>query len=94
MAKAIALAPDASRLASLLLSDIPAVCALVAPRQPGAGAAIIDRLSHSRPLRFVFAFRFAFGVRATGDFRRGFTEFAAGGVERLRDRILAPSGTE
>jgi hypothetical protein len=53
MAKSIALAPDASRLASLLLSYIyiPAVCAFVAPRQPGAGAAIIDRLSHSRPLR-------------------------------------------
>jgi hypothetical protein len=50
MAKSIALAPDASRPASLLLSYIPAVCAFVAPRQPGAGAAIIDRLSHSRPL--------------------------------------------
>jgi hypothetical protein len=44
MAKSIALAPDAYRLASLLLSYIPAVCAFVAPRQPGAGAAIIDRL--------------------------------------------------
>src|SRR5882672_5483157 len=51
MAKSIALAPDASRLASLLLSYIPAVCAFVAPRQPGASAAIIDRLSHSRALR-------------------------------------------
>ena len=34
MAKSIALAADASRLASLLLSYIPAVCAFVAPRQP------------------------------------------------------------
>jgi aldose 1-epimerase len=51
MAKSIALAPDASRLASLLLSYLPAVCAFVAPRQRGAGAAIIERLSHSRPLR-------------------------------------------
>ncbi|HEY5375282.1 MAG TPA: hypothetical protein VIK01_16495, partial [Polyangiaceae bacterium] len=39
MAKSIALAADASRLASLLLSYIPAVCALVAPRQPGASTA-------------------------------------------------------
>src|SRR5450432_4500468 len=51
MAKSIALAADASRLASLLLSYIPAVCAFVAPRQPGASIAIIDRLSHSRALR-------------------------------------------
>src|SRR5450432_2851859 len=51
MAKSIALAPDASRLASLLLSYIPAVCAFVAPRPPGASPAIIDRLSHSRALR-------------------------------------------
>ena len=50
MAKSIALAADPSRLASLLLSYIPAVCAFVAPRQPGASAAIIDRLSHSRAL--------------------------------------------
>jgi hypothetical protein len=50
MAKSIALAADASRLASLLLSYIPAVCAFVAPRQPGASTAIIDRLSHSRAL--------------------------------------------
>src|SRR5258706_11254437 len=48
MAKSIALAADPSRLASLLLSYIPAVCAFVAPRHPGASAAIIDRLSHSR----------------------------------------------
>src|SRR5450432_1210892 len=51
MVKSIALAADASRRASLLLSYIPAVCALVAPRQPGASTAIIDRLSHSRALR-------------------------------------------
>src|SRR5215211_1105637 len=51
MAKSIALAADPSRLASLLLSYIQAVCAFVAPRQPGASAAIIDRLSHSRALR-------------------------------------------
>ena len=44
MAKSIALAADASRLASLLLSYIPAVCAFVAPRHPGASTAIIDRL--------------------------------------------------
>src|SRR6188768_3090834 len=50
MAKSIALASDASRLSSLLLSYIPAVCAFVAPRQPGASTAIIDRLSHSRAL--------------------------------------------
>src|SRR5882724_6763920 len=50
MAESIALAPDASRLASLLLSYMPAVCAFVAPRHPGASAAIIDRLSHSRAL--------------------------------------------
>ncbi|HEX7453799.1 MAG TPA: hypothetical protein VF294_16015, partial [Polyangiaceae bacterium] len=50
MAKSIALAADASRLTSLLLSYIPAVCAFVAPRQPGASTAIIDRLSHSRAL--------------------------------------------
>ena len=50
MAKSIALAADASRLASLLLSYIQAVCAFVAPRHPGASAAIIDRLSHSRAL--------------------------------------------
>jgi hypothetical protein len=53
MAKSIALAADASRLsrlASLLLSYIPAVCAFVAPRHPGASTAIIDRLSHSRAL--------------------------------------------
>ena len=51
MAKSIALAPDASRLALLLLSYIRAVCAFVAPRHPGASSAIIDRLSHSRALR-------------------------------------------
>ena len=51
MIKSIAFAADASRLASLLLSYIPAVCAFVAPRHPGAAAAIIDRLSHSRALR-------------------------------------------
>jgi hypothetical protein len=49
MAKSIALAADASRrLASLRFSYIPAVCAFVAPRQPGASTAIIDRLSHLR----------------------------------------------
>ncbi len=53
MAKSIALAADASRLASLLLSYIPAVCAFVAPRRPGASTAIIDRLSHSRALSVV-----------------------------------------
>ena len=52
MAKSIDLAPEASRLASLLLSYIPAVCAFVAPRHPGASAAIFDRLSHSRALSF------------------------------------------
>src|SRR6185369_9923531 len=50
MAKSIVLAPDASRPASLLLSYIPAVCAFVAPRRPGASTAIIDRISHSRAL--------------------------------------------
>jgi hypothetical protein len=50
-AKSIALASDASRLASLLLSYIPAICAFVAPRQPGASTAIIDQFSHSRALR-------------------------------------------
>ena len=50
MAKSIALAADASRLASLLLSYIRAVCAFVAPRHPGASAAIIDRLSHFQAL--------------------------------------------
>jgi hypothetical protein len=50
MAKSIALAADASRPASLLLSYIPAVCAFVAPRHPGASTAIIDRLSHSLAL--------------------------------------------
>jgi hypothetical protein len=50
MAKSIALTAAASRLASLLLSYIVAVCAFVVPRQPGASTAIIDRLSHSRAL--------------------------------------------
>jgi hypothetical protein len=50
MAKSIAFAADASRLASLLLSYIPTVCAFVAPRQPGASTAIIDRPSRSRAL--------------------------------------------
>src|SRR4051812_37662228 len=50
MAKSLALAADASRLASLLLSYIPPVCAFVAPRHQGASTAIIDRLSHSRAL--------------------------------------------
>jgi len=50
MAQSIALAADASRRASLLLSYIPAVCAFVAPRQPRASTAIIDQLSHSRAL--------------------------------------------
>src|SRR3954466_1162851 len=50
MAKSVALAADPSRLASLLLSYIQAVCAFVAPRHPGASAAIIDRLGHSRAL--------------------------------------------
>ena len=48
MAKSIALAADASRPASLLLNYIQTVCAIVAPRQPGASTATIDRLSHSR----------------------------------------------
>jgi len=39
-----------SQLASLLLSYMSAVCAFVAPRHPGASAAIIGRLSHSRAL--------------------------------------------
>jgi len=51
MAKSIDLAPEPSRLASLLLSYIPAVCAFVAPRHPGASAAIFERLSYSRALR-------------------------------------------
>jgi hypothetical protein len=42
--------PDASRLATLLLSYLPAVCAFVAPCQSGASAAIIDRLSQPRAL--------------------------------------------
>ena len=50
MAKSIDLAPEASRLASLLLSYIPAVYAFVAPRHPGASTAIFDRRSHSRAL--------------------------------------------
>ena len=50
MAKSIDFAADASRLAALLLSYILAVCALVAPCQPGASTATIDRLSHSRAL--------------------------------------------
>jgi hypothetical protein len=48
MSESIALAAAASRLASLLLSYIPAVCAFVAPRQPSASTAIIDRLSHAQ----------------------------------------------
>jgi len=51
MAKSIALAAEASRLAALLLGYIRAVCAFVAPSQPGASTAIIDRLGHSRALR-------------------------------------------
>ena len=54
MAKSIDLAAGASRLASLLLSYIPAVCAFVAPRHPGASGAIFDRLGHSRALSEVF----------------------------------------
>ena len=50
MAKSIAFTADASRLAALLLSYIPAVCAFVAPCQPGASTAIIDRLGHVRAL--------------------------------------------
>ena len=50
MAKSTALAAEASRRASLLLSYIPAVCAFAAPCQPGASTAIIDRLSHSQAL--------------------------------------------
>jgi len=46
MATSIALAADPSRLASSFLGQIPAVCALLAPRQPGAPIAIIDQLSH------------------------------------------------
>jgi len=48
MAKSIDLAPEASRLASLLLSYVG--CAFVAPRDPGASTAIFVRLSHSRAL--------------------------------------------
>jgi hypothetical protein len=51
MVKSIAIAADASRLASLRFSYIPAVCAFVAPRLPGASTAIIDRLDRSRALR-------------------------------------------
>jgi len=50
MAKSIALAADASRLASLLLSYAKGECAFVAPRHPRASTAIIDRLPHSRTL--------------------------------------------
>jgi hypothetical protein len=46
MATSIALAADPSRLASLLLGYISAVCAFLAPRQPGAPMANIDQLSH------------------------------------------------
>ena len=42
MAKSVALAADASRLASLLLSYILEVFAFVAPRHPGVSTAIID----------------------------------------------------
>jgi hypothetical protein len=42
MANSVALSADPSRLASLLLSYVLLVCAFVAPRQPGASAAIID----------------------------------------------------
>jgi len=42
MAKSIDLALEPSRLASLLLSYTPTVCAFVAPRHPGASAAIFD----------------------------------------------------
>jgi len=51
MAQSIDFAPGASRLASLLLSYIPAVCGFVAPRRPGASTAIFDRLSLSRAPR-------------------------------------------
>ena len=54
MAKSVALAAESSRLASLLLGYIQAVCALVAPSQAGASTAIIDRLSHSRALRMPY----------------------------------------
>ena len=47
MAKPVALAADASRLASLRFSYIQRACAFVAPRQPGALTGIIDRLNHS-----------------------------------------------
>jgi len=50
MAKSIDLALEPSRLASLLLSYIPAVCAFVAPRHPGASAAIFDDLAIRGPL--------------------------------------------
>ena len=49
MAKSFAFAADASRLAALLLSYIPVVCAFVAPCQPGASTTIIDRLSIRGP---------------------------------------------
>ena len=42
MAKSIDLALGPSRLASLPLSYTPTVCAFVAPRHPGASAAIFD----------------------------------------------------
>ena len=48
MAKSFAFMVDAPRLNALLLVYIPAVCALVAPFQPGTSTATSDRLSHSR----------------------------------------------
>jgi hypothetical protein len=71
MANSIALAADSSRLASLLLSYLPAVCAFVAPRQPGASAAIIDRVSHSRALSLAIALPIAALGLAIGAGREG-----------------------
>ena len=48
MAKSFAFVVDATGLKALLLVYIPAVCALVAPRQPGTSTALSDRLGHSR----------------------------------------------
>src|SRR5215204_2993556 len=83
MAKSIALAADPSRLASLLLSYIQAVCAFVAPRQPGASPAIIDRLSHSRALSLKPA-RLAVCPRPT--------PYARGGDAKPRDRPVLGRG--
>ncbi|MSP62503.1 MAG: hypothetical protein EXR72_19655 [Myxococcales bacterium] len=51
MDNSVALAADPSRQASLLLRQIQRVFSVVAPRHPGASAAIIDRVVPSRALR-------------------------------------------